>query len=163
CRFGLIDLHNGRLGPPGPVPLRVCRRVLRHFALSVIDLSLRRTEALRFAARLLRRAGRGAHTRALLRALPPFHSPAPSDAPSPHHARAPPAAPGGGPAPPRSAPPRATNGSSSCLRASGPAARARRCSTVPPAPAACCPHSRARATAWSGPTPPGRCCARPPR
>jgi SAM-dependent methyltransferase len=80
CRFGLIDLHNGRLGPPGPAPLWVCRRVLRHFAQSVIDLSLRRTDALRFAARLLRDAGRGAHTRALLRALPPFHSAARCDA-----------------------------------------------------------------------------------
>jgi SAM-dependent methyltransferase len=80
-RFGLVDLHNGRLGPPGPPPLWLCRRVLRHFAQSVIDLSLRRTNALRFATRLLRRAGRGAHARAVLRALPPFHFAARYDEP----------------------------------------------------------------------------------
>lgn len=70
--FGLLDLHNGVLGPPGPPPRRLCRRVLRHFARSVEDLPVTRVVALRFAVRLLRSAGRGEDVRALLRSLPPF-------------------------------------------------------------------------------------------
>lgn len=70
--FGLIDLHNGRLAPPGPPPLWLCRRVLRHFQRSVQDLPVARYTALRFAARLLRDAGRGAELRSILRSLPPM-------------------------------------------------------------------------------------------
>lgn len=69
--LGLLDLHNGSLAPPGPVPQRLCRRVLRHFARSVQDLPVPRLLALRFAARLLRNAGRGRETRRLLQQLPP--------------------------------------------------------------------------------------------
>ncbi len=68
--FGLLDLHNGTVAPPGPPPLWLLRRVLRHFGRSVQDLPIRRALALRFAARLLRNAGRGGHCRALLRGLP---------------------------------------------------------------------------------------------
>jgi SAM-dependent methyltransferase len=70
--FGVIDLHNGRLAPPGAAPLWLCRRVLRHFQRSVQDLPIERYTALRFAARLLRTAGRGSETRSILRSLPPM-------------------------------------------------------------------------------------------
>ncbi|MGE3173015.1 MAG: class I SAM-dependent methyltransferase [Planctomycetota bacterium] len=70
--FGLIDLHNGRIAAPGPAPLWLCRRVLRHFQRSVQDLPVGRGQALRFAARLLRNAGRGADTRRLLQQLSPL-------------------------------------------------------------------------------------------
>ena len=70
--FGLLDLHNGSLRQPGPPPLRLLRRVLRHFARSVQDVGVRRFTAMRFATRLLRAAGRHRDTRRLLRRLPPF-------------------------------------------------------------------------------------------
>lgn len=70
--FGLLDLHNGAVASPGPPPLRLCLRVLRHFARSLQDLPIRRYTALRFAARLLRNAGRGDETRGLVRRLPPL-------------------------------------------------------------------------------------------
>ncbi len=70
--FGVLDLHNGRMGRPGPPPAWVCRRLLRRFATSVQDLPIGRFVALRFALRLLRNAGLGARSRAILRALPPM-------------------------------------------------------------------------------------------
>lgn len=70
--FGLIDLHNGIVARPGPPPRWVCRRVLRHFQRSVQDLPISRMQGLRFAARLLRNAGRAEDTRSLLRGLPPL-------------------------------------------------------------------------------------------
>lgn len=70
--FGLIDLHNGAIAPPGPPPTWICRRVLRHFQRSVQDLPILRSQALRFAARLLKNAGRAGDTRSLLRSLPPM-------------------------------------------------------------------------------------------
>ena len=70
--FGLLDLHNGSLRPPGPPPLRLLVRVLRHLRRSVRELRLPWPSVLRFSVRLLRAAGRGAKTRAVLRRLPPF-------------------------------------------------------------------------------------------
>ncbi|MEC7584995.1 MAG: class I SAM-dependent methyltransferase [Planctomycetota bacterium] len=70
--FGLLDLHNGTRRPPGPPPLRLCRRVLRHFAQSVQELGISQHAALRFAVRLLRSAGHPGQTRRVLRNLPPF-------------------------------------------------------------------------------------------
>lgn len=70
--FGLLDLHNGSRGRPGPPPRRLLLRVLRHFARSVRELRLPWPHVLRFAVRLLRAAGRGGEARALLRRLPPF-------------------------------------------------------------------------------------------
>ncbi len=72
-RLAVLDLHNGSLGRPGPVPHRIAVRVLRHFASSVRDVPVARSTALRFAARLLRSAGRrGASARTVLASLPPF-------------------------------------------------------------------------------------------
>ena len=79
--FGLLDLHNATLAPPGPPPPGLCRRVLRHFARSVQDLQLRPATALRFATRLLRSAGRGQQVRRLLRGLPALPSAARYEAP----------------------------------------------------------------------------------
>lgn len=80
--FGVLDLHNGRLGRPGPVPRQVLVRTLRHFARSVRDLLLPSALALRFAVRLLRAAGSDAAQRlALLRRLPPWATARRYDAP----------------------------------------------------------------------------------
>ena len=69
--LAVLDLHNGTVARPGTAPARLCRRVLRRFARSVRELPVRWPAALRFAARLLRAAGRR-DARALLRRLPPF-------------------------------------------------------------------------------------------
>ncbi|MBX3463324.1 MAG: methyltransferase domain-containing protein [Planctomycetes bacterium] len=72
-RLAVLDLHNGRLAPPGPPSRRLARRVLRRFQRSVRPLPIGRSAALRFAVRLLRAAGlRAAERRAVLAALPPF-------------------------------------------------------------------------------------------
>jgi len=70
--LGVLDLNNGTLAPPGPVPLWLLRRVLRHFADSVSDLSVPPARALVFALRLVRAAGRSADARALLAGMPQF-------------------------------------------------------------------------------------------
>lgn len=71
--LAVLDLHNGALGPRGPVPRRVAVRVLRRFARSVRGLPLRWPTALAFTARLLRAAGRrGDEARAVLSALSPI-------------------------------------------------------------------------------------------
>lgn len=72
-RLAVLDLHNGRLAGPGPPPAWVARRVLRRCQRSVRDLPVGWPRALRFAARLLRAAGRsGAAARAVLGSLPPI-------------------------------------------------------------------------------------------
>jgi SAM-dependent methyltransferase len=76
--FALIDLHNGGERRPGR---RDAARWLRHLARSARGLALPPRLALRFAARLLRAAGLRAHTRGLLRALPPLATHARYDAP----------------------------------------------------------------------------------
>lgn len=71
--LAVLDLHNGSLGRPGPVNRRLAVRVLRRFLHSVQDLPVSWPQALGFAARLLRAAGRsGPDARAVLLALPPF-------------------------------------------------------------------------------------------
>jgi len=70
----VLDLHNGGLARPGPVPLRLLRRVLRHFARSARLLPVGAVPALRFAVRLLRAAGRAEAVRAVLRRLPPWRT-----------------------------------------------------------------------------------------
>lgn len=79
-QLAVLDLHNGRIGAPGPAPRRVLRRVLRRFRSSVRDLVLPLPVVLRFALRLLRAAGRrdGSH---ILRAQPPWATAARYDAP----------------------------------------------------------------------------------
>lgn len=71
-RLALIDLHNGGLRRPGPAPRWLLRRVLRRFQRSVRLLPVSWPQALRFAVRLVRAAGRGPAVRALLGTLPPF-------------------------------------------------------------------------------------------
>ncbi len=72
-RFGVLDLHNGALGARGRPPRQVLVRVLRRFARSVRHLPVRKDQALRFAARLLRAAGLPRRDRRmLLRRQPPF-------------------------------------------------------------------------------------------
>ncbi len=71
-QFAVLDLHNGGLGAPGPASLRLLRRVLRRFARSVRPLPIGAAQALRFAVRLLRGAGRADSSRRLLSSLPPF-------------------------------------------------------------------------------------------
>ncbi len=80
--FAVLDLHNGRLGPPGPVPPRVLVRVLRRCRRSCRDLALAWPQALGVALRLLRASGcRGDAARAVLRRLPPWSTAARYDAP----------------------------------------------------------------------------------
>jgi SAM-dependent methyltransferase len=76
----LLDLHNGRVAPPGPAAPRMLQRVLRRFRRSVQDLGLPRSAALRFAVRLLRQAG-CRDVRALLGGEPPWATAARYDAP----------------------------------------------------------------------------------
>ena len=72
-RLGVLDLHNGTIGPARPVPRRIAVRVLRRFVHSVRGLPIAWPRALAFAARLLRAAGRRhADARAVLTSLPPF-------------------------------------------------------------------------------------------
>lgn len=72
-QFAVLDLHNGSLGRTGPVDHRLAVRVLRRFLHSVQDLPVSWRQALGFAARLLRAAGRsGPDARTVLGALPPF-------------------------------------------------------------------------------------------
>lgn len=78
--LAVLDLHNGRLAAPGPAPLWLVRRVLRRFRRSVLDLGVPRATALRFAARLLRAAGRR-DVREALRTQPPWSTAARYDAP----------------------------------------------------------------------------------
>ena len=71
--LAVLDLHNGSLGRPGPVNRRLAVRVLRRFLRSVQDLPVSWPQALGFAARLLRAAGRsGRDARAVLQVLPAF-------------------------------------------------------------------------------------------
>ncbi len=71
-QLAVLDLHNGQLGSPGAVPRRMLVRVLRRFARSVRQLPVSWPQALRFAVRLVRAAGRGDEVRGLLGRLPPF-------------------------------------------------------------------------------------------
>lgn len=72
-RFGVLDLHNGRLAPGRKVPRWLAVRVLRRWIRSVHDLALPWSLALRFAVRLLRSATVSAsQRRAVLRRLPPW-------------------------------------------------------------------------------------------
>lgn len=72
--LGVLDLHNGTLARKGPAPLRLCQRVLRHVRRSALRLPVTTQRALRFAVRLLRAAGRGAHSRRILAAVPSLPS-----------------------------------------------------------------------------------------
>ncbi len=76
----LLDLHNGRVAPPGPAARRLLQRVLRRFRRSVQDLGLPRPVALRFAVRLLRQAG-CRDVRAVLRGEAPWATAVRYDAP----------------------------------------------------------------------------------
>jgi SAM-dependent methyltransferase len=71
-RLAVLDLHNGQFGRSGAAPRRVLVRVLRRFARSVRQLPVSWPQALSFAVRLVRAAGRGAEVRKLLGRLPPF-------------------------------------------------------------------------------------------
>lgn len=62
-RLSVLDLHNAGVAPAGPAPSRLLRRVLRRFARSVRELPVGRLAAMRFASRLLRRAGAGRRLR----------------------------------------------------------------------------------------------------
>lgn len=79
-RLAVLDLHNGRLAAPGPAPRWLLQRVLRRWRRSVLDLGLPLPVALRFAARLLRRAG-CRQARSLLQRQPPWATAARYDAP----------------------------------------------------------------------------------
>lgn len=69
----VLDLHNGGVGGVGRPPRRLLARVLRRFARSVRALPVRRSAAMRFAARMLRAAGVDARARrALLTGAQPF-------------------------------------------------------------------------------------------
>jgi SAM-dependent methyltransferase len=74
ARCAVLDLHNGRVAAPGAAPPRVCVRVLRRFAKAARACAVPWTPALRFGARLLRCAGRGADLRSILRRLPPYET-----------------------------------------------------------------------------------------
>jgi len=70
--FGVLDLHNGGIGRPGPADRRLLRRVLRRFARSCRGTpAAAPVIALPFAVRLIRAAGRN-DARAVLAALPPL-------------------------------------------------------------------------------------------
>ena len=71
-RFGLLDLHNGEVAAEGPAPLKTCRRALRRFQRSVQSLPIARHAAMRFALRLLKRAGAARHVRTIVRGLSPM-------------------------------------------------------------------------------------------
>jgi SAM-dependent methyltransferase len=72
-QLAVLDLHNGSLGSPGAVDHRLAVRVLRRFSSSVQDLPVSWPQALGFAARLLRAAGRSRDkARSVLAALPAF-------------------------------------------------------------------------------------------
>lgn len=69
-RFGVLDLHNGRLGTR--VRRRDALRWLRHLRQELVAVPLGPTTALGVAAHLLTSAGLGAARRELLRAVPPL-------------------------------------------------------------------------------------------
>ncbi|MEO6593896.1 MAG: methyltransferase domain-containing protein [Planctomycetota bacterium] len=72
-QLAVLDLHNGCLASAGPVDQRTAVRVLRRFVRSVRGLPVPWPRALRFAAHLLRAAGRrGGRARTVLAALPPY-------------------------------------------------------------------------------------------